>query len=345
MAGFTPTGTMSVSRWLASAAVLPDGRVVVAGGRDHQGTALRTAEVYSPQTGVWTGIASLAQPHDDPHLVALADGVAVVGGDQPGHDTVLETWEAASDAWTATIMPPFMARVEGAWRDGDRLLVLCTPETSLADMEFRSIDLADGSVDRLPSPAIPRFSPQSCRLSDGRILLASGASSGIGGGGAPVEFLTRECEVFDPAVGTWSPVGDLRVPHRSLDRSAQSLVALPDGGALIVAGSNEGGPQPYTDLVERWSGVTGAWGLGQPLAEVRDAHTTSLLPDGTVLVVGGEGPGGVRADCRLYDVAADVWSSADSLTVPRLLHVTVVLPDGRALVVDGAGDGSCELYG
>ena len=73
-------------------------------------------------------------------------------------------------------------------------------------------------------------------------------------------------------------------------------------------------------------------------------HTTTLLPDGSVLVIGGEGPGGPRSDCYTYDLDTDSWSSADSLTRPRTGHVALTLTDGRVLVIDGAGDGSCELY-
>lgn len=154
-------------------------------------------------------------------------------------------------------MPPSMSRVGSAWRDGDHLLVLCLPETPLDDMDFRTIDLDTGQVATLLSAIIARHQALSCRLADGRILLAAGVSSGIGGSDAPVEFLTRACEVYDPAEGGWKPVGTLAVPHLSTDRSGQSLVALPDGDALMVSGSNPGVPH-YTDVVERWSSTTGA---------------------------------------------------------------------------------------
>jgi hypothetical protein len=343
MPGFTLTGSMAANRDLRSAALLADGRVLVAGGRDAQGTPHLTAEVYDPQSGQWTPTGSLHRSHQYGVLVATPDGAALIGGDEPGQDTVLETWSPATEQWTTTIMPPFMSRVDGAWSSGDRLLVLCTPEALLDDMEFRAVDLGTGQVHKLPSPNTARHHSLNCRLSDGRVLLAAGVSYGLGGGGGPVEFVTRECEVYDPPGATWEPVGDLSVPHMHTDRSGQSLVALPDGGALMVSGSALGAQQT-TETVERWTTTTGAWSLRQPLTESRDVHTTTLLPDGSVMVIGGEGPGGPRSDCCTYDLATDSWSSADSLSRPRTGHVALTLTDGRVLVVDGAGDGSCELY-
>lgn len=343
MPGFVPTGSMSVSRSLRSAARLTDGRILVAGGRDPSGAVLRTAELYDPQSGAWSPAGSLVQGHDRGVLVAVAGGAALVGGDEAATDSLLETWDSATGQWTATLVPPFMSRVVGAWADGDVLLVLSAPESPFDDMEFRSVDLGSGRVDRLPPPITPRRHTDECRLSDGRLLLAGGVCTGIGGGGQPVEYLTRQCEVYDPATGAWQAVGSLSEPHVSLDRAGQGLVALADGGALMVCGSRPGGG--YTGVVERWSGATGSWSLEPPLTEVRDAHTTTLLPDDSVLVVGGEGPAGTRSDCHSFDLAGHTWSGADGLTRPRQGHVAVALAGSGVLVVDGARDGSCERFG
>ena len=341
MAGFTLTGSMSVGRHLRSAALLVDGRVLVAGGSDVQDAPLLTAEVYDPQTGQWAATGSLHHPHRYALLVATADGAALIGGDDPGQDTLLETWSSTTEQWTQTIVPPFMSRVDGAWRDGDHLLVLCLPDALLDDMEFRAVDLTNGQLDSLPSPITARHNSLNCQLSDGRILLTAGVSYGVGSGGEPVEFLTRECEVYDPVARGWRPVGDLTVPHMHTDRAGQSLVALPDGGALMVSGSGLGA-QLYTDVVERWTSATGAWDTKEPLTQSRDAHTTTLVQSDSVLVVGGEGPNGPRSGCYSYDLASDSWSSADSLTQPRLGHTALALADSRVLVIDA--DGSCELF-
>lgn len=344
MPGWVATGSMNVGRRVKSAAVLADGRVLVAGGRSQDGAAAVSSEIYNPETGIWTQTGSLNQPHEDSYVVALPDGDAVVVGNSFvwQADALMERWNRHTGEWSATTMPPFMSAVEGAWVDGDDLLVLCTPTERLAEMEFRSVNMHGGQVEQLPSPILPRHFAMNARLADARILLTGGIRFGIASSGT-VEFLTTECEVYDHGTRAWLPVANLHQPHMSLDRTWQYLVPLLDGGALMVAGSNH--LATYLELVEHWSQTTGQWGIAQPLGPERDGHVATLLSDGSVVVVGGEGPDGVRSDCHIYDIAADAWTEIDTLTSPRTLSVAVTLPDESVLVLGGAGtQGTCELY-
>ncbi|MEJ2863948.1 kelch repeat-containing protein [Actinomycetospora flava] len=131
-----------------------------------------------------------------------------------------------------------------------------------------------------------------------------------------------------------------RRPHVSLDAAGQCLAVL-DVDALMVGGSDQ--TDTYTDVVEHFSASTGRWTRRAPLPDRRDLHTTTALDSTTVLVIGGEGGTGVRADGYTYDVTTDVWSPLDAMNRPRLGHAAVVLPDNSVLVVGGADDGSCEL--
>jgi hypothetical protein len=72
-----------------------------------------------------------------------------------------------------------------------------------------------------------------------------------------------------------------------------------------------------------------------------------LLPDGTVLVVGGSATGrsdvGVDPVLRteLYDPAADTWTELAPINSPHLYHSTaLLLPDGR--VLRGGKDGQFQ---
>ena len=63
-----------------------------------------------------------------------------------------------------------------------------------------------------------------------------------------------------------------------------------------------------------------------------------ILPDGKVLVAGGNSTGGDIAE--LFDPATNTWSSAGALTARRALHSAVLLTDGSVLLAGGSGGGS-----
>ena len=71
----------------------------------------------------------------------------------------------------------------------------------------------------------------------------------------------------------------------------------------------------------------------------RHEHTATLLPDGTVLVAGGNPAigGDPLPTAQIYNAATHSWSAAASLPVARAQASTVTLGDGRVLMVGGLG--------
>ncbi len=82
-------------------------------------------------------------------------------------------------------------------------------------------------------------------------------------------------------------------------------------------------------------------------------HTTTLLPDGTLLVAGGIGRENVMvASAEIFDPATGQAVTVGPLSVPRAYHTATLLPDGRVLIAGGDTEpmsnvpslGSTELY-
>jgi N-acetylneuraminic acid mutarotase len=74
------TGSMTAVRVNATATLLPDGRVLLAGGAD-TGDVVASAEIYDPGTGSWVATAKMVTGRDGHEAVLLDDGrVLVVGG-------------------------------------------------------------------------------------------------------------------------------------------------------------------------------------------------------------------------------------------------------------------------
>jgi hypothetical protein len=109
---WTPTGAMRVARSRHTATLLPDGRVLVAGGFDIQGAmdanvesmGRGTPEVFDPSSGRWSRTGSMAFPRAGHTATLLTDGrLLVAGGDAvtDGGPTA-ELYDPATGRWTAT---------------------------------------------------------------------------------------------------------------------------------------------------------------------------------------------------------------------------------------------------
>ena len=101
--------------------------------------------------------------------------------------------------------------------------------------------------------------------------------------------------------------------------------------------------------MEIFDGAVGAWGATGALNEQHALHTTTLLPDGKVLVASGYGAGGMTSAAELYNPSTGFWSYTGSLGTARRFHTATLLANGKVLVAGGEAAGpvylnSAELY-
>jgi len=96
----------------------------------------------------------------------------------------------------------------------------------------------------------------------------------------------------------------------------------------------------------------GSFDRGPEMCAPRSGHTGTLLPDGKVLVAGGEtvlheSP---IASAELYDPFTRQWTMTGPMRSARVSHTATLLPNGKVLVAGGYGDtasgtlGTAELY-
>jgi hypothetical protein len=81
---WTVEASMHTNRYAHTATLLPDGRVLVAGGTDGI-NLLKSAELYDPTNGTWTVVGSMGTGRYFHSATALPNGrVLLIGGNAPG---------------------------------------------------------------------------------------------------------------------------------------------------------------------------------------------------------------------------------------------------------------------
>jgi N-acetylneuraminic acid mutarotase len=172
-------------------------------------------------------------------------------------------------------------------------------------------------------------------------LLANGAALLVGGhdGGEGNDPASTGAELYDPSTGRWTETGSTS----SARRSGHTLTRLLDGRVLVAGGSayQTPGAAPYAQAsAELYDPGTGRWTKTGSMTTPRSGHIATLLPDGSVLVVGGYLPNlATTRRAETFDPGTGTWASAGSTTAVRAARGAALLADGRVLVV-GSGDGA-----
>lgn len=99
--GFSAVASMLTPRAYHSAILLPNGKVLVAGGQNNGG-ALSGCEMYDITVNTWSPAASLATPRDQAKLITVpwaSDLIFIIGG---GNTTTTEGYVPSMDQWISS---------------------------------------------------------------------------------------------------------------------------------------------------------------------------------------------------------------------------------------------------
>ncbi|HEX5014770.1 MAG TPA: sigma factor [Candidatus Limnocylindrales bacterium] len=89
--------------------------------------------------------------------------------------------------------------------------------------------------------------------------------------------------------------------------------------------------------VEIYDPAANTWTAAPDMHEGRVFASTTTLPDGRILIVGGHGP---VVDGDIYDPSTGTWTSTDARNVGAEYVVSVLLADGTVFVTAGNGVGA-----
>jgi hypothetical protein len=179
-------------------------------------------------------------------------------------------------------------------------------------------------------------------LQDGKVLVAGGD------GGGPIFQVIQpvaSAELYNPATGRFSVTGSMAAA-----REGHEATLLSNGKVLVAGGTLSFDTlDRVTATAELYDPATGTFSPTGSMTTPRALFTATLLPNGKVLVSGGnDNLGKVLATAELYDPTAGTFTLTGSMAVPRSGHTATLLPNGKVLAV-GGGDTSgllatAELY-
>ena len=179
-------------------------------------------------------------------------------------------------------------------------------------------------------------------LTDGKVLIAGGFNTHRG-------RTQASAEVYDPKTSEFTPTGAL-----GEDRFGQCAVRLADGRVLVAGGTHWFARHPGVPLAsaEIYEPATGQFHRTRgAMTFARDRPTATLLPNGTVLIAGGQNGPSEPGQAELFDPKTETFTTLPSpMVTPRMAHSAVPLSDGTVLLSGGwstalsATTGSTEVF-
>lgn len=353
-----------------AAVAIPDGRVLVTGGMN-RGTPASTAEpgdacwgtgaqsysstyLYDPRAGQpgWSRAGLLGTARTEPTMAVLGDGRVLVFG---GFYRAGTTGATAPGAALAAYHP----RGGGSAR---RPVADVGPNFTVPPLATAELfDPTTGTWSPTGPMHYARYGAAAATLADGRVLVVGSVQgTWVSGGGEVLasDAALDSAEIYDPQTGRFALTGNLPAGDQrsgAYGALAGSLVALPDGGALLVGNERDWKHGGWDTRSFRYDVRTGQWSeVGRaflvewdpdgnawketPGVGGRSHAMVALLPDGRLLVAGGDAfatDTSASRDAAMYDPATNRWSALPPLPEARSGGAAVTLSDGSVLLAGG----------
>jgi hypothetical protein len=286
---FTAVGDMTSPRNDSHRALLlNDGRVLITGGSATGKTQLRSAELYDPATRAFTAVGDMNELRAAQSTTLLPNGQVLAAGgyddNTPGPTAGAELFNPVTGMFqpTGRLRTKRYRHSAVPLPDGRVLILGGFGATGQALRSVEIYDPATGQFVVQGNLVEARADLAATLLPDGRILVVGGKITNAQG---QPDRARTSVEIFDPATGQ-SAITDSLIEGRDTPVAAP----LPNGQVLVAGGALTAGNvwTPLSTAVMLDSN-TGKASRTVSMTVARAYTSGVALPDGRVLIVGGDG--------------------------------------------------------
>lgn len=335
------TGTMTANRGFHTTTLLPNGKVLFAGGGGISSqVTLNSAELYDPVLGTFSATGSMLASRSSFSATLLSDGKVLVAGGTSNPGGGFSTLNSAEiyDPATGNFSPT--GNMIGP-STGHSAILLTTGQVLL---------VGGGANPQLYNPATGMFTATGAmnfaRSGSMAVLLPNGKV--LFAGGYYQLNPSAVAELYDPATGTFSATGSMSVPRVSAFPFHNDAVLLGNQKVLVVGGINT-----YTSA-EIYDPVTGSFTrTPTPPAYQEYGFPLLLLPNGTAFMSAGtflQGALFAAPQGMFYTEIYDPGTSQFFATPPTVdmfddSSSATMLANGNVLIAGGGYLGtSADIY-
>ena len=349
---FTAAGVMSSVRYEHTATLLPNGKVLVAGGSlagdiPVVGTVptvtnvSRTADLFDPATGTFTQVSpsTMSSGRTADTATLLPNGKIIIAGGYNGGaggpgigaaswPNTVDIFDPSSNTFspvTATMTSGRSLHTATVLADG-RVLLAGGYNGSAVLNTAELADSSSGSFSSAQSMAIARDYHTATPLSNGQVLIAGGTGS--------TQVAIGTTELFDPATGSFARAAGTMISPRY----AHTATLLADGKVLFAAGlvGTSLLDVAPSDTAELFDPDTQTFAATASLTSARVEHSATLLPNGKVLIAGGEGHSTYLKTAELFDPQSGTFTGlSNTMSIERHGHTATLLNNGKVLIAGG----------
>jgi len=359
--GFTPANPMTQSRASHTASLLPDARVLLAGGMNDTG-CLASTEIFDPASNAFSDAAPMSIRRAAHTATVLADGKVLIAGgfscnstgSVPDYLESAELYDPTTGSFVLTGNMTTLRRLPTATRLSDgRVLFAGGIDDSGAPVASAELyDPSAGTFARTGNMLKPRVGHSATLLADGRVLIAGGQTTPPCAGCFEPD---STAELYDPATHQFVRTGDMTGPlaEHTASRLKTGLVLIAGGyfcGTLQSGGAgSECATSDVSNQATLYDPIGGAFSTTGSMACGRAGHSATLLSNGNILIAGGlgEDPATEAEDvtftAELYDPVSGLFTRTGSMATARSGHTATLMLNGQVLIAAGSGNDKSTL--